>query len=296
MLVAYCLLIYAFVPVAANIVKPSNNELKEAKKTGPRSSSLLYRVTICQSSIECCDWIYGNHYGNVRPLWWPKSLAHVPPIQAIGLHPAIPEAMSALGVHVHSRRSPNRMRREDLRTVDRKNAAEFTCKDISRRNIIQNPYTHKLVCQFGIRWYSAPARIWPGKAFPQVRCLKSGEISQLESSTMILKSRQQCLEFPSIITDHDKPRAIVAKVRPDIDLNELPSEESEEDLSFAKLQGYWLKLKDETAGISQRTRGNSITWKSIDANHKLIACAKAPEEIDLRLTVGIYEPRSERSA
>ena len=106
MLFRICCFILCFaVPLRAPIVdvRPTSYEVDEEKKDEPRRASKLYKVTICQGSIECCDWIYGARFKNRAMPWWNSELGF--PIQAIALHPGHPGAWTLLGLREHPRRS-----------------------------------------------------------------------------------------------------------------------------------------------------------------------------------------------
>ena len=94
----FCFFLHFPVTLGAMKVRPHKSEVEEAQRSKRRTGS-LYRVIICQSSIECCDWLYGGHFEGIDIEWWDAAMG--PPIQAFGLHPSHPEAWASLNLREH---------------------------------------------------------------------------------------------------------------------------------------------------------------------------------------------------
>ena len=289
---------FAFGLIGAVLVVPSAVELHEAANSGVRQSTSLYRVTICQTTIECCDWIYGSRFHDLHLWWWKEDVG--PPIQALGLQPQAPPWVTKLGVRMHPEGPKHGSVLSGLHEHQackynvqnaRLPSGKFTCLDVSGEHIIKERYTHELVCQHGIRWYKSHARFLEGLNFPQCRCLRPQELKQVEKSILVLRGRIQCVDFPSFPAERTISMDAVARIKPAIDLNQPPGIDWNEDEFLDHLQGYWLDVKDETSGESRRTTRASLKLAHIPITHRFSACVRAPANVDVQLFTGLYEAK-----
>ena len=155
--------------------------------------------------------------------------------------------------------------------------------------VIPRQYTHRLVCEFGIQWYRSPGRVWPRRSFQQCRCAKPGEAHSTESSITIRSNNMQCLDFPKWFAEHQAdPATAIANTQPLPDLNQLADPVSDDDSPNGQPQDHWLEIKDKTTSEAIRSSETSVEWKHVNEEHKLIACASAPAESDVQLTIGLY--------